>query len=421
MVSASVDPQLTGDGLAERLAEGAVLPMYGMPSRSRVLFHQLRGDRASEIDRDLDLAITEFAPGTERTKDKRIHQPIGFTAPYLYRNGQWEPSEADPLSGRRWMERCERCHFTRTSDPMPIIANCPECGCGVDDVPTAFRIFRFAVPLGFRTSLHQGHDAKEEGEFMATGVASVAESDPQPCVTVEGTNTGLGYSISGRVYRVNDRRGSLYRGQLGTTDRAGRRLEHQWIDERFQASDGISFTPESDVEDIAIAAPKTTDVLRIRPASVARGLSLDPLLSHGAVKAAYYSAAFILRSLAAELLDTDPEEFDVSNVRQVELETGTKVGEIVLSDHLANGAGYVAWMEQHWPAIITRATSVVEEPNTFIGSLTVPSHRESCDSSGYDCLRQYRNMSYHGLLDWRLGLSLLRMLGSTQFRGRTRR
>ena len=40
---AASNAELAGDGLAERLAEGAVLPIYGMPSRSRLLFHQLRG------------------------------------------------------------------------------------------------------------------------------------------------------------------------------------------------------------------------------------------------------------------------------------------------------------------------------------------------------------------------------------------
>ena len=37
----------------------------------------------------------------------------------------------------------------------------------------------------------------------------------------------------------------------------------------------------------------------------------DPLFSNGAIKGAYYSAAFILRAVAAEQLDADPEEFDV--------------------------------------------------------------------------------------------------------------
>jgi len=414
--SAATNAELTGAGLAERLAEGAILPMFGMPSRSRLLFHQLRpgSETPSQIDRDLDLAVTEFAPGSERTKDKRIHLPIGFTAPYLYRNGRWEPAASEPLAGRRWMERCEQCHFTRTSDNEPNDTACPECGCAPDSQP-AFRIFQFAVPLAFRTSMHPGKDAKEEGEPVSTGVASLAESDPLPCSQVAGTNSALAHSTSGRVYRINDRRGQLFRGQLGTTTRSGQILEHQWIDSRFQAEDGITFTPEEPPESVAIAAPKTTDVIRIRPHSVAAGVNLDPLASNGAVKAAYSSAAFILRSLAAEMLDTDPDEFDVSNVRQVELTGGQKAGEIVLSDHLANGAGFVARIYERWTAVLATATSTTAPPNTFIGALTAPDHRLACDSSGYDCLRQYRNMSYHGLLDWRLGLSLLRCLADVSF------
>src|SRR5262249_54505620 len=154
-----------------------------------------------------------------------------------------------------------------------------------------------------------------------------------------------------------------------TTALRGRTLPDQWIDERFQAADGMTFTAAGPVEDLALAAPKTTDVLRIRPNAIPDGITLDPLNSHGAVKAAYYSAASILQSLAAELLDTATEEFDVSNVRQVDFDGTRKVGEIVLSDHLANGAGFVAWVNEHWSDVLARATSVAEPPNTFIGAL----------------------------------------------------
>src|SRR5262249_20069984 len=77
---------LAAPGLAERLAEGAVLPMFGMPSRVRSLYNGIRGDEALTIDRDLDLAITEFAPGSQKTKDKRVYTSIGFTAPFLHVN-----------------------------------------------------------------------------------------------------------------------------------------------------------------------------------------------------------------------------------------------------------------------------------------------------------------------------------------------
>lgn len=41
--------------------------------------------------------------------------------------------------------------------------------------------------------------------------------------------------------------------------------------------------------------------------------------------------------------------------------------------------------------------------------------RAPCDSSCYDCLRSFRNMQYHGILDWRLGLSYLRILTDSQY------
>src|SRR5207245_2889442 len=70
MDRAMQNPEIVGTGLAERLAEAAILPMYGMPSRTRVLYHGAaihgglpRTGEAASIDRDIELAIIEFAPG----------------------------------------------------------------------------------------------------------------------------------------------------------------------------------------------------------------------------------------------------------------------------------------------------------------------------------------------------------------------
>ena len=414
---ASRDSEITSEGLAERLAEFAVLPMYGMPSRVRLFYHGLRDANSLTIDRDLDLAVTEFAPGAQRTKDKRIYEAIGFTAPLLHRNHQWQPSSPDPLPSRRWMTLCGQCHHTETHDSEPADPYCPQCGCTSDGTP-AFSTFQFAVPLGFRASLGPGSDAQEEAEFLATGVATVAESDPQPCRSVTGTNSAAAFSNSGRVYRVNSRNGNLFSGATGTTqrgDNSQQRLDSQWIDERFQQDDRLSFSPVTDEESIAIVAPKSTDVLRLQPASVPPGLRLDPVASAG-LKAAYYSAAFIVKALAASELDIDPDEFDISNVRQIELPSGEIAGEIIISDHLPNGAGFTAWVSNNWHDLLATATNTNAAPDTFMGTMTSTSHQSSCDSSCYTCLRNYRNMAYHGLLDWRLGLSLLSVLQSAGFR-----
>jgi hypothetical protein len=400
--------------------------MFGMPSRVRLLYHGIRRNECFTIDRDLDLAITEFAPGSQRTKDKRIYRAIGFTAPLLYQGNRFIPSSSDPLSWRRWMARCEQCHYTRTFEQEPADQHCFQCGCGMGDEPP-FRVFPIAVPLGFRTTYGSGEDAKEEGEVLVTGAGSVAESDASPCTLVPNTNCEVALSTCGRVFRINNRRGELFWGAPGTSslrsilnNRVRYSMESQWIDERFQAlqvqNDVVVFQPSSPRESFGIAAPKTTDVLRIRPAQVPPGLCFDPLVKRGAVKAAFYSAAFILRAVAADLLDIDPEELDISNVRQVTLDSGAKAGEIVINDHLANGAGFTAWIGENWRDLLADAVSLSPPPDSFPGALVASSHRNACDSSCYDCLRQYRNMSYHGLLDWRLGLSLLRCLASATFR-----
>lgn len=411
--------EITGDGVAERLAEGAILPMYGMPSRIRYLFHGIRRGQPLQIERDLDLAATEFAPGSQKTKDKRIYTSIGFTAPYIPGgNNRLRPAVDDPMPWRRWMTRCERCHDTRTFDQAPNQDICSACGVS-NAVTPGFRSFQISVPLGFRTNLGQGEDAKEDNEILVSGSGVVAQSDNSPYTPVAGTNTSLAIPPIGRVFRLNTRRGRLFSGSLGTAalSNGRNRFIDQWIDDRYQVLGdiGVQFTATGQPEQFAIVSPKTTDVLRLRPTNVPTGICLDPLfrtIQGSAIKAAYFSAAFIFRAIAADGLDIDPEEIDISNLRAVPEGAGF-VGELVISDHLANGAGFTRWVSENWQDLLAESTNTQPAQDSVVFNLIRDSHRRDCDSSCYDCLRQYRNMNYHGLLDWRLGLSLLRILRSS--------
>lgn len=413
------NPDLAGDGLAERLAEGGVLPMYGMPSRTRLLFHGIdvhkRGFRT--IDRDLDLAVTEFAPGSQKTKDKRIYTAIGFTTPLLWAGNQVIPASGEPLSTRRWMARCAYCHYMKIYESQPSSTKCEWCDHGDPD----FRVFQIGVPQGFRTNLKYGKDARDDGEFLVTGSSSEVEKTAATPAQIAGTKTLLALSYLGRVYRVNDRGGKLFVGGAGEASPSSRQgqkfLNNQWIAECFQneGDDGVVFRPSSSKEKVAIVAPKTTNVLYLRPAApYPRGLCLDPVGHHGAVRGAYFSAAFLLRAAAAEKLDIDPDEIDVATVRRLPKEEGC-LGEIVLNDHLANGSGFVQWMYDNWKCLLDFALGITAAQDTFPGALIADKHRKNCHSSCPDCLRHYRNMNYHGLLDWRLGLSLLRLLADAGF------
>ncbi|SKB15793.1 DEAD/DEAH box helicase domain protein [Planktothrix sp. PCC 11201] len=410
--------ELGAAGLAERLAEGGILPMYGMPSRVRELYHGgINKSQIYSIDRDLDLAITEFAPGSEKTKDKRIHTAIGFTFPFpTDQKNDLVLASNDPLSQRKWMLRCQRCQYTDISDQLIEKTECPQCQATTED---GFRVFKWAVPLAFRTSLNQGEDAKTEYDILITGAASIAESQPLDFDLVENTNTQIAFSNSGRVFRVNDNRGQLFTGAVGqaTFGSGDELLNHQWIEKRFQKQQkGVKFKQTGDIENLAIISPKTTGVLRVKPAILPPGLCLDPLSFGSGVKAAFYSAAFIIRAVVAERLDIDPEELDISGLRQVTLEeTEEKVAELVINDKLPNGSGFTQWLAEHWQEILQEIVNPHANFDTFAGSIISPQHRQKCDSSCYDCLQQYRNMNYHGLLDWRLGLSLIRVLENSNF------
>jgi DEAD/DEAH box helicase domain-containing protein len=419
--------ELTGIGVAEKLAEGAILAMYGMPSRTRLLYHgvNFQAREFKTIDRDLDLAISEFAPGAQKTKDKRVYTSVGFTSSLIFIHNQIHTAAADPLSWRRWLAKCAACYYARTYESEPPAQLCPNCGTGkAADPADGFQVIPIAVPMGFRTDFRWGDDAKEDADIIFGGSTSVAESDSGPLKHRPGTNSSLALSASGRVLRVNDRRGQLFEGCNGDASFLTRpsSLPDQWIDKRFQQPDGaIPMRPNGQFERIALAAPKTTDVLRVAAHSIPEGIILDQLSNLGnrlqgaAIRAAYYSAAFILRSTAADYLDIDPEELEISTIRRIESSPGVYAGEIVIADHLPNGAGFADQLHKDWAKLLGLIINAGPGDGSFTGALISEQHAKRCDSSCPDCLRQYRNMSYHGLLDWRLRLSLIRILAKSTY------
>jgi hypothetical protein len=96
-------------------------------------------------------------------------------------------------------------------------------------------------------------------------------------------------------------------------------------------------------------------------------------------------------------------------------------GEFVIADHLANGSGFTRWLSENLAGVLRKiisaadaaATGVAlsqEDHGEFLTKLFAASHTKECSWSCYSCLRNFRNMRYHPLLDWRLGTSMIRIL-----------
>jgi DEAD/DEAH box helicase domain-containing protein len=400
---AASNPEINSDGLAEALAEAAVLPMFGMPSRSRVLYHGLASNGEEKvIDRNLELAISEFAPNAQKTKDKAIHTAIGFT-PTLSRQGAgWITNSTDPFSFRAWYQRCKSCGYAKTDQRHDSGDMCPGCAQPEDD-SGLYKQFEIVVPVAFRTDFSRGADAKDEGDVFFGSPSIMAELASSPPVPLTGTNTTTTFSPDGRIWRINDNSGRLFTGAVTNRNR----LPYQWIAENFLDN------YQGQLEKIALAAGKSTEVLRIQPTYTPQGLSLNPfnrfdsltrLVSAG-IKAAIYSSAFLLQRVIAGQLDIDPDEIEIANIEPVN--QGEHAG-IILSDRLANGAGFVRWASQNIDSIFSEINSPAS--NSYVANILKNSHTSKCDSACYECLKVYRNMTYHGLLDWRLGISYLKTL-----------
>ena len=150
--------------LSERLAEFGVLPMFGFPTQSRYLFtHRPTNVRpwppANAVQRDLRMAVSEFAPGNEIVLDKLVYRSIGLIDIYPSR-GQLDYYR-DPFGDVRVVGLCERC---KNVQEQPTGA-CSNCGADGDD----FRHVQLSKPAGFRAEWTAG----DAYELTRTGVARV--------------------------------------------------------------------------------------------------------------------------------------------------------------------------------------------------------------------------------------------------------
>lgn len=407
-------------GLAEALAEKNFLPMFGMPSRVRYLYHgwpkkrDFGSKEFQNIDRDLELAISDFAPGAQKTKDKRIHTAIGFTSP-LYVSGNGNVKTEDPFLERKWMFRCERCRYIKSYTEKPD-SKCPK-GCKEKNYDNS--VFEYVIPKGFRTDFSKGKDAKEDLPVFH-GAGSFIEKTFKH-KQISNFNCKIDSESDWNVFRINDNNKRFFTGSLGKTSSTRKDLKKQWIVSHYKKLSNSKYFKfekyeNKDQDKVALASRKTTDVFSITHNDIPEELDLDLIKTYSSMKGAYYSAVFILRNLIAEKWDIDPEELEIGNIVRKELqEKNIFSGEIRLNDRLPNGAGFASQLNEQF---IKEFLDEIKQPinSQFIKKLYSDEHTEKCDSACHDCLKVYRNINYHGFLDWRLGISLLKTFISLDYK-----
>jgi hypothetical protein len=403
------DVRFTQDSLSVRLANAGLLPMFGFPTRVRLLYHDKPKSREwppeAAVDRDLDIAISQFAPGAETVKDGVVHTAAGVVS--YRRIGTQVREQSDPLGPPVPMGLCYECQAVDFSTPPRN--ECPVCGAPLSIASGKdFHVVQLAQPRGFRTLYEGGRDF--DGVFEWTPRASRPKTDAEPLPMTPHLNFEFWAEEPRQVCVVNDNAGHLFQferlvgGETWVMRDAVDQINAQRSEARL-AKVPVQFATGTAPYVRALASLKQTDLLILGLRDVPTTLDLDPRRVEG--RAALYSYGFLLRRAAASWLDVNEWELRVG-LRVVRNSQGSVVGQVFLSDALENGAGYCS----HF-ASASRMEELLRRAADLAASLNAPgyagNHAARCQTSCPDCLRDYSNLAWHNILDWRMALDISRL------------
>ena len=414
------DPTYTQDKLSERLANAGLLPMFGFPTRVRLLYTRWPSPGAQwppetgVVDRNLDVAISQFAPGSQTVKDKAVHTACGVVE--LRPQGNTITSHpglfpALPNSNQS-LGLCSNCQAVvypyQPNQPIvgsqPQKVECPVCHA------LELRCIDAREPKAFFTNL-QPDDFDGQFEWQPRSTRPSLSINANVAQTASILNAAV-YSFNDNIISVNDNGGQggfdfqqatvfdqpktgAYAVQAHTVPPSGRDQKVNTIDRTYR---------------VALLSRRKTDILLVNINQWPSGVFADPRTVVG--RAAWYSLAFWLRIAAAAHLDVDALELQ-AGFRSLE-QNGAIIGQAFLSDQLENGAGYCRFLAQpnEFQQLINQADLTIQ--NSIASQWINPhQHGSDCDTSCNLCLRDYQNLAYHGLLDWRLALDMARLVSNS--------
>ena len=413
----------TQNQLSERLANAGLLPMFGFPTRVRLLYTSLPtpGDqwppKTGTVDRDLDIALSQFAPGSQTVKDKAVNTACGVVEFYPQGNtiasapGLF-PALPEPNDSMGLCSNCQAVVFPHTSLNQPPLGGeippptqCPVCG------ENELRYLDAREPKGFFTDLNpEDFDGQFEWTPRSTRPSLSVNANVTPPSIVSNTNASVS-DFNDNIISVNDNGGEGgFDFYQNVAVRPDQRQQYVRKHGAYAIATNNDFVRTSgNCYRIALLSKRKTDILLVNLNEWQNGVFAPPTTVEG--RAAWYSFAFWLRVAASALLDIDPQELQ-AGFRSVQDQLGNAIGQAFLCDQLENGAGYCHYLADSQQFQNLLAETDPTRQNSIAQNWLAQGHEDECDTSCNVCLRDYRNLPYHGILDWRLALDMARLVAN---------
>lgn len=380
--------------LLDALYEEGIIPTYSFPKNVvSTYIPDMYGKILYEVDRGLDVAIGEYAPGRAIVVDKQTYQIGGFYYPGSERrHGQsLTPARA----------------YTEDPNYVKRIITCPECSwfglmeedtkqcpfCGNRNLKTDREMLR---PWGFAPRNAEAiPDVQLSEEYSAVQQPLYSTlPDAEEMKLAPGCkNIRIASRTNQRIIMLNkgsDDKGFMVCRDCGAAMPGDDIAVLNDVNRPYKSKYARSRCRHSNSFNVNLGYDFITDMLvmefTIDDKVIDARRNDNPWLSHAA-----QSLAEALRLVASKKLDVEFTEL----VTGYRLRTGTEASyvDIYLYDNLSSGAGY--------------AVSVADAIDELLSDMKELLSSCDCSSACSKCLKHYRNQYVHGMLDRFAALQLL--------------
>ena len=379
--------------LLDALYEEGIIPTYSFPKNVVSMYiTDYYGKVSYQVERGLDIAIGEYAPGRAVVVDKQTYQIGGLYYPGSERRNAFSPAKAfveDPNYLKEVLE-CPACGWFGLSDDSKSV--CPFCA--NKELRSKRPMLR---PWGFAPKNGEALPAAQ----LAEEYSSVQQPQYSTLPDAEEMQLVRGYSnlriasrTNQRIIMVNEgpsNQGFYVCKDCGAAMPGNDIKALERIQRPYKAGYLRSKCRHANAIPVDIGYDFVTDMLVLEFSLDDEKLNTErknnPWLDRAAI-----SLAEALRLAAVKELDIEFTEL-VTGYRLRRNQNGSFV-DIYLYDNLSSGAGYASNAALEIHTLLVRAEELLAGCD--------------CDGSCYKCLRHYRNQNLHGQLERFFALDLLR-------------
>lgn len=379
--------------LLDALYEEGLIPTYSFPKNVVSTYIADReGKTQYQVERGLDVAIGEYAPGRAIVVDKATYQIGGFYYPgsEKRKDAKFKPARAfvEDDNYKKHVMKCGVCDWFGLYEDK--IKACPFCGNkNLMEATPMLRPWGFAPKNAKEISVAE---LDEQYSFVQQPLYSTLP-ESETMNDVKGyQNIRFASRTNQRIIMVNEgtaKKGFMVCPDCGAAMPGDDPCVLNGVGRPYVV--GATYKCQHrDAMNLNLGYDFVTDMLVME-------IKLDPKLVETSrednlwVKRAGQSLAETIRLVVSRILDVEFTEL-MTGYRVRQNQTGAFI-DIYIYDSLSSGAGYAVAVASVIPEVLERAEMLLTGC--------------TCENACYKCLKHYRNQNVHGVLDRFAALDLL--------------